>query len=168
MRRASKMRRKLPPKRRLRIRRAAIAAMLMISTATVSHGQRMPAAKGAPSEVVAKQRIKKSSSLRRSLEGHALSGVASRYSDRFQGRRTANGERYDKRSYTAAHKTLPFGTQVKVTNKRNKRSVVVRINDRGPHIKGRVLDLSDVAAREIGCHRAGLAYVSAVVVEAPG
>ena len=66
-----------------------------------------------------------------------------------------------KRSYTAAHRTLPFGTQVEVINKRNKRSVIVRINDRGPYVKGRVLDLSDVAAREIGFHRAGLAYVSA-------
>ena len=92
----------------------------------------MPAAKGAPSEQVAKQRLKKSSSVRRPLDGDAPFGVASRYGDRFQGRRTANGERYDKRSYTAAHKTLPFGTQVKVTNKRNRRSVIVRINDRGP------------------------------------
>jgi rare lipoprotein A len=105
---------------------------------------------------------------RRSLGGHRLTGVASRYSDRFQGRRTANGERYDKRSYTAAHRTLPFGTQVKVTNKRNRRSVIVRINDRGPYVKGRVLDLSDIAAREIGFHRVGLAQVSAVVVDSPG
>lgn len=93
--------------------------------------------------------------------------MASRYSDRFQGRRTANGERYDRKSYTAAHRTLPFGTHVKVTNRRNKRSVVVRINDRGPHVKGRVIDLSHAAAREIGFHHAGLAQVSAVVVKYP-
>ena len=104
----------------------------------------------------------------RALERHAVSGIASRYSDRFQGRRTANGERYDKRSYTAAHRTLPFGTKVKVINKRSKRSVIVRINDRGPYVKGRVLDLSDIAAREIGFHRGGLAYVSAMVVDSPG
>jgi rare lipoprotein A len=96
-----------------------------------------------------------------------MSGVASRYADRFQGRRTANGERYDQRSYTAAHKTLPFGTYLKVTNKRNKRSVIVRINDRGPHVKGRVLDLSTVAARAIGFHHAGLTQVSAEIVEYP-
>ncbi len=73
----------------------------------------------------------------------------------------------DQRSYTAAHRTLPFGTYLKVTNKRNKRTVIVRINDRGPHVKGRVLDLSEVAARAIGFHYAGLTQVSAVVVESP-
>jgi rare lipoprotein A len=126
----------------------------------------MPAATAAASEQVAKQRAKKSPT-RRSLERHALSGIASRYADNLQGRRTANGERFDQRSYTAAHKTLPFGTYLRVTNKRNKRSVIVRINDRGPHVKGRVLDLSTVAARAIGFHHAGLTQVSAEIVESP-
>ena len=160
------MKRRFPPTKRWRARRVAVTTVLVLPTAAINQGQRMPAATAATSEQVAKQRSKKSST-RLSLERHALSGVASRYADHFQGRRTASGERFDQRSYTAAHKTLPFGTYLKVTNKRNKRTVIVRINDRGPHVKGGVLDLSEVAARAIGFHYAGLTQVSAVVVESP-
>ena len=77
-------------------------------------------------------------------------GVASWYGPGFHGRQTANGERYNQNAYTAAHKSLPFGTKVKVTNLRNGQSVMVRINDRGPFIRGRVIDLSAGAARVIG------------------
>ena len=76
-------------------------------------------------------------------------GIASYYADALHGRRTANGERFDMHALTAAHRTLPFGTRVKVTNLDNGRSVVVRINDRGPYVKGRVIDLSKAAAREL-------------------
>lgn len=71
------------------------------------------------------------------------------------GSRTASGERMDPKALTAAHRTLPFGTKVKVVNQRNGKSVIVRINDRGPFAKGRVLDLSKRAARELGFIRAG-------------
>lgn len=77
-------------------------------------------------------------------------GVASWYGPGFHGRLTANGERFNTNSLTAAHRTLPFGTRVRVTNARSGRSVIVRINDRGPFIKGRVIDLSKAAARAIG------------------
>lgn len=77
-------------------------------------------------------------------------GVASYYGRRFQGRLTANGERFNMNALTAAHKTLPFGTRVRVTNPRNGKSVTVRINDRGPFTRGRVIDLSRAAARRIG------------------
>jgi rare lipoprotein A len=77
-------------------------------------------------------------------------GKASWYGPGFQGRLTANGERFNTNAYTAAHKTLPFGTKVKVTNARTGRSVVVRINDRGPYAHGRVIDLSKASARAIG------------------
>jgi rare lipoprotein A len=90
----------------------------------------------------------------------AASGIASHYSH--AGRKTANGERANPRGMTAAHRTLPFGTRVRVTNKRNGRSVVVRINDRGPFIRGRVIDLTTNAARAIGF--TGLAPVSLQVV----
>lgn len=73
--------------------------------------------------------------------------------------RTASGEMMNPAKLTAAHKTLPFGTVVKVTNKNNGRSVVVRINDRGPFIKGRIIDLSKAAAREIGMIRSGHAPI---------
>ena len=78
------------------------------------------------------------------------SGVASYYGKRFHGRRTANGERFDMNGYTAAHKTLPFGTRVLVTNPRTGKSVTVRINDRGPYAHGRTIDLSRRAAQELG------------------
>ncbi|MDR7039318.1 rare lipoprotein A (peptidoglycan hydrolase) [Methylobacterium sp. BE186] len=86
------------------------------------------------------------------------SGVASWYGPGFQGRRTANGERFNTHALTAAHRTLPFGTKVRVTNRLNGRSVVVRINDRGPFVGGRVIDLSNASARAIGV--AGTARVS--------
>jgi rare lipoprotein A len=86
-------------------------------------------------------------------------GVASWYGGSFAGRRTANGETFNPGGLTAAHRTLPFGTRVKVTNLRNGRSVVVRINDRGPHSGGRVIDLSAGAARIIGVLQSGLAPV---------
>ncbi|MCM2356415.1 MAG: septal ring lytic transglycosylase RlpA family protein [Arenimonas sp.] len=77
-------------------------------------------------------------------------GEASWYGLAFQGRRTASGERFDMHKLTAAHPSLPFGTRVRVTSLRNGRSVVVRINDRGPHTGGRIIDLSHAAARRIG------------------
>lgn len=80
-------------------------------------------------------------------------GVASWYGPGFAGRRTANGERFNPAEYTAAHRTLPFGSKVRVTH--NGRSVVVRINDRGPFHGGRVIDLSQAAAENIGLRRAG-------------
>ncbi len=77
-------------------------------------------------------------------------GTASWYGNRFHGRRTASGERYDMHAYTAAHKSLPFGTILRVTNLDNSKSVLVRVNDRGPFVRGRIIDLSRVAAKEIG------------------
>jgi len=85
-------------------------------------------------------------------------GIASFYGKAHQGKRTAAGERFNMADFTAAHRTLRFGTMVRVTNLRNGKSVKVRINDRGPHIKGRVIDLSVAAARALGV-RDGLARV---------
>jgi rare lipoprotein A len=76
-------------------------------------------------------------------------GKAAWYGPGFQGRRTASGERFDTYDLTAAHPTLPFGTQVRVTNLRNGRSVIVRVNDRGPYVRGYVIDLSYAAAQAI-------------------
>ncbi|MBY0430696.1 MAG: septal ring lytic transglycosylase RlpA family protein [Rhodospirillales bacterium] len=80
----------------------------------------------------------------------AESGEASVYSDRFEGRETAGGDRFDQDKLTAAHKKLPLGTEAKVVNENNGRSVEVEINDRGPYAAGRVIDLSKAAARELG------------------
>lgn len=98
-----------------------------------------------------------------SHSGH--SGVASMYGtkgDGYAGKRTASGERVNSGALTAAHKTLPFGTMVRVTNNRNGKSVTVRINDRGPFVRGRVIDLTPAGARAIGM--SGLAPVSLSVV----
>ncbi len=86
------------------------------------------------------------------------SGKASWDGPGFHGRRTANGERFNTNDMTAAHKTLPFGTKVKVTNTKTGQSVVVRINDRGPYAHGRMIDLSKASARSIGID--GLAQVT--------
>jgi rare lipoprotein A len=85
-------------------------------------------------------------------------GVASWYGPGFHGRKTANGERFDMNALTAAHRTLPLGTQVRVTNSHTGQSVVVRINDRGPYVGRRVIDLSKASAQAIGV--SGLAKVS--------
>lgn len=95
---------------------------------------------------------------------HFQTGVASYYANKFNGRRTANGERFSNAKMTAAHRTLPFGTLVEVTNLRNGRSVIVRINDRGPYAHARVLDLSSAAAKKIGMHHSGVAKVKIAIL----
>jgi len=92
----------------------------------------------------------------------AESGIASVYS--YKGSKTASGERAHPGGLTAAHRTLPFGTVVRVTNRHNGKSVSVRINDRGPFIRGRVLDLSTGAARAVGLTSAGVGRVTAEVI----
>jgi rare lipoprotein A len=87
------------------------------------------------------------------------SGKASFYADKFNGRKTASGEIFRNSKLTAAHKTLSFGTKVKVTNKNNGKSVKVRINDRGPFVVGRIIDLSKKAAKKIGLDKAGVSEV---------
>jgi rare lipoprotein A len=99
--------------------------------------------------------------------GGLAHGKASWYGGRFHGRRTASGERFDKRALTAAHRTLPFGTRVRVTNLATGKSVVVRINDRGPFGQGRILDVSEAAARRLGMIRAGVVVVTVEVLRAP-
>ena len=101
-----------------------------------------------------------------SMEVSAMeNGDASYYANKFQGRKTASGQRYDKNKLTAAHRKLAFGTQVKVTNLKNKRSVIVTINDRGPFIKKRVIDVSYIAAKKLGLVRAGVAPVKVMVIK---
>jgi rare lipoprotein A len=91
-------------------------------------------------------------------------GVASVYSHRFKGHATASGQPYNPGNLTAAHKTLPFGTKVRVTNTKNNKSVVLRITDRGPHRASRVIDLSPAAAARLGMHERGLRKVTVEVV----
>jgi len=97
--------------------------------------------------------------------GRPQKGIASWYGPKFHGRTTANGERYNMMDLTAAHKTLPFGTYVRVVNRENDRSVVVRINDRGPFVRGRIIDLSYAAAKVIGASTSGVVSVEVRIVD---
>jgi peptidoglycan lytic transglycosylase len=98
------------------------------------------------------------------LAGDRQVGVASYYSQGHQGRRTASGEAFDMDAMTAAHRSLPFGTRVRVTNLANGRQAVVRINDRGPFRKDRIIDVSRAAARALGMVGRGVARVRLEVV----
>ena len=92
------------------------------------------------------------------------SGVASYYANSFSGKRTASGEPYRPGALTAAHRSAPFGSRVRVKRLDNGREVTVRINDRGPHVRGRVIDLSWAAAKQIGLQHSGTARVSLTLV----
>ena len=99
-----------------------------------------------------------------SVSEHMLEETSAYYSGRFNGRKTASGQIFDNGALTAAHNTLPFGTRVKVTNVKNNKSVLVRINDRSPTTPGRILDLSRAAASRLGFVRAGLTEVKVEIV----
>lgn len=91
--------------------------------------------------------------------GFVQTGMASWYGKGFKGGKTASGERFDPEELTAAHRTLPFGTIVRVTNLRNNRSIAVRITNRGPFVRGRIIDLSPAAARKLRITKSGIARV---------
>ncbi|MBO7414263.1 MAG: septal ring lytic transglycosylase RlpA family protein [Fibrobacter sp.] len=97
--------------------------------------------------------------------GTKISGSASYYGKGFDGKKTASGEIFNQNAYTCAHKSLPFGTKLRVTRKSNGKSVVVRVNDRGPYAGKRILDLSTAAGKELGLDKAGHAEVEAEVIE---
>ena len=99
-----------------------------------------------------------------SAEGYNERGIASWYGGKFHGRKTSNGETYNKYAMTAAHKTLPMNTMLLVKNLDNGRKTVVRINDRGPFVRGRIVDLSYKAAKEIGMVKTGIARIQATAL----
>lgn len=98
------------------------------------------------------------------LRGEIWYGQASWYGPRFHGKRTSNGEKFNKNRLTAAHPFLPFNTKLLVTNIKNNKSIVVRINDRGPFSKSRIIDLSEKAASRLNIKKQGIAYVKLQVV----
>ena len=103
----------------------------------------------------------------KSIDGYTQKGIASWYGDKEHKNKAASGERFNKYAYTAAHKSLPFGTVVRVTNLENGRDVVVKINDRGPFVRGRIIDLSYASARSIDLIRTGTAKVKVEVISSP-
>lgn len=92
--------------------------------------------------------------------GYTATGNASYYGAQHHGNKTASGERFDQNALTAAHRSLPFGSRVQVTNLRNDKTVIVRINDRGPFVRGRIIDVSRKAAEQLDMIRDGVAPVS--------
>ncbi len=98
------------------------------------------------------------------LRGQIWYGNASWYGPYWHGRTTSNGETFNRNNLTAAHRTLPFNTMVKVTNLRNNKSVVVRVNDRGPFKAGRIIDLSEKAADKIDAKKQGISYVKVQIL----
>jgi rare lipoprotein A len=126
-------------------------SVLLLPLAVACSGNRKPAASAPPTLGVPMER-----------------GIASWYGPKFNGKRTASGERYDMNAFTAAHPSLPFGTKIGVRNTRTGREVMVRVNDRGPYSKNRVIDLSYAAAREVGVVGPGTASVEIFLVPATG
>lgn len=108
-----------------------------------------------------------SSSTASAKVGATFTGKASYYADKFEGKSTASGEPYKASKLTGAHRTLPFGTVVRVTNTSNGKSVDIKINDRGPFAEGRVVDLSKAAAQKIDMIKAGVVSVSVKVISVP-
>jgi rare lipoprotein A len=155
---------------------ALVAGVMTVSTRTVQADARpprpaatvtpaVPAASATPVLVAPQKPIEKATVARPSGKVSAkLHGIASWYGGVFHGRRTANGERFNKNAMTACHQTLPFGSLVRVVNLRNNRSVVVRITDRGNLFEGRIIDLSYGAARKLAMAEYGLARVELQVI----
>jgi rare lipoprotein A len=119
----------------------------------------------APAAVAAPAAAPKAAAAPKTASGdHALEGKLAFYGNKFRGRKTANGERFDPAAMTMAHRTLPFGSMVKVTNTKNKRSVVVRVNDRGPATPDRIADVTTAAARKLGMIKSGVVDAKLEVV----
>jgi len=100
--------------------------------------------------------------------GQVQNGIASYYHDSLHGNKTASGQVYNKNQLSAAHKTLPLGSKVRVTDVRTGKSIVVRVNDRGPFVKGRIIDLSRQAAKQLGMIKKGVTRVKVEVLSVPG
>ncbi len=137
--------------------RLVLAATLLLSAAACSSSVRY-------NSTGASGKTSRSSGGGQTQEQGTSRGVASYYGNEFQGRLTANGERFDQNQMTAAHRTLPFGTKVRVKHVNNGREVVVRINDRGPFVDGRIIDLSRSAAEQLDMIREGVAMVEITIL----
>ena len=141
----------------------SVAGSLLASSA-LAQSASAPAAAAKPAEVAPAPAPTPAPATAVAASGDAMSGTSAWYGRKFNGRKTASGQRFNADAMTAAHPTLPFGTRVKVTNTKNNRSVVVVINDRGPSTPGRMLDVTQAAATRLGFVRAGTADVKLEVV----
>jgi rare lipoprotein A len=139
--------------------RACAAALLLFAAAGCRQAIRPEAPREAPPRHAGAAPPPPQAEPERGDVERSLEGIASFYGDELRGHLTANGERFNPGALTAAHRTLPFGTRLRVTNLDNGRTVAVRVNDRGPYAHGRILDLSAEAARRLGMLERGVARV---------
>jgi rare lipoprotein A len=149
---------------------AAVIATLAVALSPLAQGQNAPAAAApaaAPAATVVAPAAPAPAAAKEAPAAGASDGKVAYYGKKFHGRKTASGERFNAGALTMAHKTLPFGTMVKVTNVKNNRSVVVRVNDRGPTSPDRVGDLSAAAAAKIRMLRSGVIDAKLEVVGEP-
>jgi len=150
------------------IRPLLVALPVSLALALAACGPK-PAPKHATSKATKTTKTTKStkstSSSKKRAPFKVQRGIATWYGGKHHGGPTASGERFNKHAMTAAHRTLKMGTRVKVTRKKNGRSVIVRINDRGPYGKGRIIDLSEAAARKLDMIDDGIAQVTIEVLE---
>lgn len=142
---------------------STLAAAFVLVASSLAHAQTATSAPPAPMPATAAA-AKTEPAPAKAANAEASEGKVAYYGGKFNGRKTANGERFNAGAMTMAHKTLPFGTLVKVTNLANKRSVTVRVNDRGPITPDRVGDLTVAAARKIGMLRSGVVQAKLEVV----
>jgi rare lipoprotein A len=140
--------------------RAALIALLLVVSGCASWNEKIASRKG-----YVRFPGKQYAAGEKAEIGTKIEGDASYYGPGFDGKQTASGEIFDQDDYTCAHKTLPFGTKLKVVRKDNGESVEVRVNDRGPYVGDRILDLSVAAGKKIGLDKVGHAYVTATVIE---
>jgi rare lipoprotein A len=147
------------------IRTTSAALAILALVASAAQAQTAPAAPATPAAPAAAPAPAAATPAPASTAG-VETGLAAVYSDKLHGRKTASGQVYDRNKLTTAHKTLPFGTKVKVTNVKNDKSVVLLVNDRGPTQAGRVVDISPAAAKALGIPARGMAEVRVEVAEA--
>jgi rare lipoprotein A len=140
-----------------------VAAIVLVANLGAAQGPSASSGSKTQTKPIPQQVVLKSAPVKAHLKPYQT-GVASWYGSYFQGKDTASGEPYNMYDMTAAHPRLPLGTMVKVTNLRNGRSVIVKVNDRGPVVPGRIIDLSYNAARALNFKGKGLAHVRLDVV----
>ena len=143
---------------------AASSAALILALTPLAQAQTAAAPASAPAAAAPAPAAKAAPAPEKASSGDMTEGKVAHYGRKFNGRKTASGERFNSGAMTMAHKTLPFGTLVKVTNLANKRSVVVRVNDRGPSTPDRVGDLTTAAGKKIRMMRSGVVDAKLEVV----
>ena len=151
----------------MRLAALSLVASLLVACSSSSHVVSSSSSSKKKPTTTTKTTTKNTSNSSAAKVGAVTTGQASYYADKFNGNKTASGEKYNKKALTCAHRTYPFGTVLKVTNTTNGKSVQVRVNDRGPFKAGRIVDVSGAAADKLDMKKAGVINVKVEVVSLP-